>query len=35
LTDGKNGVDVVEILEASEKSIKQKGIPVYLNNHSV
>jgi predicted dehydrogenase len=35
LTDGKNGVDVVEILEASEKSIKQKGIPVYLNNQSV
>jgi predicted dehydrogenase len=35
LTDGKNGVDVVEILEASEKSIKQKGIPVYLNNYSV
>jgi predicted dehydrogenase len=32
LTDGKNGLEVVEILEASEKSIKQKGIPVYLNN---
>jgi predicted dehydrogenase len=32
LTDGKNGLDVVEILEASEKSIKQRGIPVYLNN---
>jgi predicted dehydrogenase len=35
LTDGKNGLDVVEILEASEKSIKQRGIPVYLNNHTV
>ena len=35
LTDGKNGLDVVEILEASEKSIKQRGIPVYLNNHSI
>ena len=34
LTDGKNGLAVVEILEASEKSIKGKGIPVYLNNHS-
>jgi predicted dehydrogenase len=34
LTDGKNGLDVVEILEASEKSIKQRGIPVYLNNHT-
>jgi predicted dehydrogenase len=35
LTDGKGGLEVVEILEASEKSIKQKGIPVYLNNHTV
>ena len=34
LTDGKNGLDVVEILEASEKSIKQKGCPVYLSNHT-
>jgi predicted dehydrogenase len=34
LTDGKNGLDVVEILEASEKSIKLRGVPVYLNNHS-
>jgi predicted dehydrogenase len=33
LTDGKNGMDVVEILEASEKSIKNKGMPVYLNNN--
>ena len=32
LTDGKNGLEVVEILEACEKSIKQKAIPVYLNN---
>jgi predicted dehydrogenase len=31
LTDGKNGLEVVEILEASEKSIKQMGVPVYLN----
>jgi predicted dehydrogenase len=32
LTDGRNGLHVVEILEASEKSIKQKGMPVYLNS---
>jgi predicted dehydrogenase len=35
LTDGKNGLEVVEILEASERSIKQKGIPISLYNHSV
>jgi len=34
LTDGQNGLHVVEILEASEKSIKQKGIPVYLSSHT-
>jgi predicted dehydrogenase len=34
LTDGKNGLEVVEILEASERSIKQKGIPISLYNQS-
>jgi predicted dehydrogenase len=34
LTDGQNGLEVVEILEASQKSIKKRGMPVYLNNSS-
>ncbi|MDR3610337.1 MAG: Gfo/Idh/MocA family oxidoreductase [Ignavibacteriaceae bacterium] len=34
LTDGQNGLEVVEILEASQKSIKKRGTPVYLNDNS-
>jgi predicted dehydrogenase len=34
LTDGRNGLQVVEILEASQKSIKKRGMPVYLNGSS-
>ena len=30
----KIGLEVIEILEASEKSIKQKGIPISLYNQS-
>lgn len=32
LTSGKNGLDVVKILEASEKSIKNKGQLIEINN---
>ena len=34
LTDGLNGLEVVEILEASQKSIKKRGTPIYLNSSS-
>ena len=34
LTDGQNGLEVVKILEAFQKSIKKRGMPVYLNDNS-
>ena len=34
LTDGEEGVKVLRVLEAAQKSLDQKGVPVPVTQHS-